>query len=138
MKIIVKISEVENEATIMVEKNEDEETVPIIDDLKEALKNEGVTEGINESKLAMICFDQKFNEEIIIAGAIEPKSGKNAEIEEVNVPLPFKKVKPVKKEDGGLDYYAQRKGLITLINKGDTIIKKIPPTIGESGKTVKG
>ena len=50
MRIIVKISDAEKEASITVEKDEDEETVPLVEDLKEALKKENVTEGIDESQ----------------------------------------------------------------------------------------
>jgi len=138
MEIKVKISEDEKQAVLSVITDKDSDEIPIIDNLKDELNKAGVTTGIDESQLSLICFDKKFNEEIVAAKYIEPETGQNATMEEVNAPVPKEKIKPILRDDGSVDYYTPRKGFITFVRKGETIVKKIPLTVGLPGLTVTG
>lgn len=138
MDIKVNISEDEREAQLTVIKDKDDQEIPLVEDLKDALKKAGVTVGIIEAQLTLICFDQKFNEEVVVAKCIEQKVGKDAEIKKVNAPKPSEKIQPVVTKDGKMDYFAPREGFIVFVRKGDTIIKKVPPSAGETGKSVLG
>jgi len=138
MDIKIDVSEDEKEAKLTVIKGEDDQEIPLVEDLKNALTKAGVTAGIDEAQLSIICFDQKFNEEIVVAKCIEQKVGKDAEIKEVNAPKPSEKIQPVVTKDGKIDYYAPREGFVVFVRKGDTIVKKAPPSAGETGKTVLG
>ncbi len=138
MKIKIEISEDEKEASLIIVRDESEEEIPLADDLKAALKDAGVNTGIDDSELELICFDKKYNTGIVVAKCIDPQTGENASIEKINAPVEKDKIKPIIKENGSIDYYAPRKGLIPYVKKGDIIIKKKPPTIGDPGKTVLG
>ena len=138
MEIKVDISKDEKEAQLTVIKDEDDQETPLVEDLKNALTKAGVTVGIVEAQLILICFDQKFNEEVVVAKCIEQKVGKDAEIKKVNAPKSSEKIQPIVTKDGKMDYFAPREGFVVFVRKGDTIIKKIPPSAGETGKTVLG
>ncbi|NVM04345.1 MAG: DUF342 domain-containing protein [Candidatus Helarchaeota archaeon] len=138
MKINIEVSKDEKEARLTVIKDKDDEEIPLVEDLKVALIKAGVTVGIDESQLSLICFDQKFNEEFVVAKCIEPKVGKDAGIQEVNAPKPSEKIQPVVLKDGKIDYFAPREGFVVFTRKDDTIIKKVPPSAGEPGKSVLG
>ncbi len=138
MKINVIISDDEKEARLIVERSEDDTEFPIVEDLKDALTNAGVTAGIDDLQLSYICFEQKFNIEVVVAKYIGPRIGEDAKIEEVNVPKPPNKIQPVMSKDGKIDYIAPRKGYMVFLRKGGTIIRRVSPTIGRSGRTVRG
>jgi len=138
MNIKVDVSKDEKEAKLTVIKDENDQAIPLVEDLKDALTKAGVIAGIDEAQLTLICFDQKFNEEVVVAKCIEQKVGKDAEIKEVNAPKPSGKIQPIVTKDGKMDYFAPREGFVVFVRKGDTIIKKAPPSAGETGKTVLG
>lgn len=92
------------------------------------LKENDVSEGIIKEKL----INTPLVDKIAVAEGIEPTQGDDAIIEYYK----FSDKKPKITNDGKVDHYEL--ALIDNVKKGDWLGKRIPPTLGEDGITVKG
>src|SRR5690606_15282707 len=102
---IIKISISKNklEASLNIEPPKNDGKEPNIQDIKTALKDMGITYGINNSLLNDICGKPVYNKDIIIARGTEPICGEDATYE-----ILFKTNKdfrPKEKEDGTVDFH---------------------------------
>ena len=109
-----------------------------VKDLKEKLETKGVIFGIDEQILAGICHEKIYDRIVSVAQAKAPTVGENAEINILKQPVNPDDVKPPTNEEGDIDYFAAREGLITYIRKDEIVAQRIPPTIGAPGTSVTG
>lgn len=130
-----------DQRVIKVEISKDEKTAWLIttkgatysvEELEGALRGSGVVKGINRDRLVKSAAGKKLLTSEPIAKFSPPQVGKAAQIKY----LIQHEVKPAEREDGTLDF--REINLLKNISKGDLLVKKIPPTIGESGCTVTG
>lgn len=94
----------------------------------------GVKYGVKKDTINEIYNDRKWNEKFLIAEGKAPVAGKPASLE-----LYFeseKSLKPKIKENGQVDY--KEVCIVTSVENGATLLKKIPSTKGYSGKDVSG
>lgn len=101
-------------------------------DVLTALENAGVTTGIDEESLAELPLDQTITRRI--ASGVEPEDGIDGEL--VFLVEQTISVKPLQREDGGVDMWAE--ATIPNVEADDPLAEVIPPTDGTSGWTVKG
>ncbi len=118
--------------------NRDEKPELKVSDFEKALAEAGIVIGIKKDVLEDICKNKRINEKVIAAESIAPKIGNDARVEIIKKPKKPDEIKPVKKENDEIDYYAPREGFITYVRTGETLAIKYPPTRGESGMNVYG
>jgi len=123
--------------SVLVEENEKNYDLRV-EDLENALTDKGVIVGIRKDALKNICENKIINEKVLAAGYIKPQAGNDAKVEIIRKPKKADEVKPVKKENDEIDYYAPRDGFITLCREGEVLAIKTAPTRGEPGKNVLG
>jgi uncharacterized protein (DUF342 family) len=102
--------------------------------LFEALYDGGVVFGVNPDMVDKI-LSVGAAENWVIARGQAPVRGENARFEavfDVNVP----RGKPREREDGSVDFYDL--GTVLSVEKGQPLLRKVPPTAGIPGHTVKG
>jgi hypothetical protein len=99
-----------------------------------AVKEAGVTYGLDEAAVLECVFTEKYNNPIVIARGTPPKRGKRAAFK-----YHFdtsEKHAPKEDEDGRIDY--KDISFIRNTEKGTVLVTKIPPTPGIPGRTVLG
>lgn len=149
-KVPVKIAEAQEEqkinATVLVQISSDRLKASIsifppeggrmlnVDEIMEALKNQGVIYGIDTDAVETASKYPVYNQIIQIAQASPPQNGQNGKIEfSFNT---SKEHKPTILEDGRVDY--RELNLIESVIKGDKLCWLTPATKGIPGKTVTG
>ncbi len=105
-----------------------------LEDVLSKIESLGVNTGINHENIEVMCesYTPKIN--VIIANAIPPQLGEKARIVtyfDVN-----ERRKAIEKENGSVDFHDL--GEISATTKGQELYRKVPPTIGSSGKDVLG
>ncbi|MBD3217128.1 MAG: DUF342 domain-containing protein [candidate division Zixibacteria bacterium] len=130
-KISVSHDELQAYVRIDSEKFEGEELTPevIIANLKAA----GVDFGLKEDEIQRIASETLFNERVLVAEGLPPQIGKSAEFEFCFDPE--RKVAPKEGSDGRIDY--RDMDFLQNAEPGQVLVKKIPPTEGTPGKSVK-
>ncbi|MFC1553609.1 flagellar assembly protein A [candidate division KSB1 bacterium] len=137
MSIIPEISKDEKKAFITV-LDEENGARPVIEELLDSLNKIGVYKGINEKVLKQICRDKLFNRKYQIASVIPPKKGDNAKIKLITKKKERSSFDKGVNKDIKVDHYGVREDFLTLVRKDQLILKRIPPTQGESGFSVSG
>lgn len=104
-------------------------------DLTKALKDKGVTYGINDEALQKIIEEKIFNEWVVVATGDKPVDGKDGYVNfHFSTEGPIVKIK----EDSSGRINIRDLNLIQNINAGDILCELIPPEAGVSGVTVQG
>jgi uncharacterized protein (DUF342 family) len=101
----------------------------VVNAIMYSLKEEEITEGIKQE---VFNSDLHVQTKILIAEGVPPTHGDDAILEYYE----FSKKKPTIKTDGKVNHYELE--LIDNVEKGEWLGKKIPPTLGEEGVSVKG
>ncbi len=108
--------------------------IPSVASLLFCLKRKGIIVGLKQEVVSSLFHNALFDKELVIAEGKEPVRGKDASIAmEVNILHDFK---PQEKRNGSVDY--RNVNTITKVVSGQVIARKIPPTNGEPGRTVRG
>lgn len=125
---------------------EDKRIELTMDDVNKVIADAGIVFGFDEEKLAEAAdYIERIKSgewtdpvELAIAHGIEPQHGKDAEYE-----LFFQaagegeaKSKPEQTEDGRVDYFAVQE--IENTKRGQAVARRLPPTKGVPGKSVRG
>lgn len=107
---------------------------PTLDSVVYLLKRSGIRYGLKTDNIRNAVNALKYDVQIDVAEAKEPLDGRNAVVE-YQVDL-NPDTKPQKRSDGSVDF--RNIQTFVQIPKDQVIAKKIPPTPGEPGITVKG
>lgn len=103
-------------------------------DVIEKLTDAGVTVGFQHENINSMCLSERPMRNVIVASGIPPKIGEKARI------IPYfdlnERRKAMERDDGSIDF--RNLGEICSARKGQDLYRKVPPTIGESGKDVMG
>lgn len=139
MEFDIEISGDDRKAFLIVISDEEDESKELTaEDLKLTLTEGGVCRGVNENVLYQICKDKLFNRKYLVAEAIPPKAGKNAEIRMRITPKERPTYDKGIDKEKQVDHYGIREGFITFVEKGEILSTRIPATQGENGFTVTG
>lgn len=98
------------------------------------LKNNGVVHGVLEEAVMDIEQHPQYNESILIAGGTQPVHGSDAKIV-FNFSSNRTEIK-LKEKDGRVDF--KEMNLIQNVVEGQSLAKKVPHSMGQPGRTVKG
>ncbi len=132
-RICIELSEDELKAYVTLSVSPDELEGSRKDDLfteiLRKLKEKGIAYGINT---ALLLNNLSNNTKMTVAEGIAAVDGEDSVIEMYKL----SDIKPEVKEDGNVDHYEL--SLINRVNAGDWLGERIEPTIGKSGKTVRG
>jgi len=107
-------------------------TVLTVNDARNALKAKGITYGVLESELERIFRESLFDEEVLVATGKPPKHGENARIEYYFETE--QEFQAEEDENGRIDYHEV--SVLVNINKSDKLCRRIPPTVGQAGRSV--
>jgi len=109
----------------------------IPEEIKNLLKEQGVTHGYEEEVIEDICRDPKreLHRAILVAKGTPPVKGNNAIID-YRFDATRDKVHLTEKDNGRIDY--RQLNLIENIQEGQIIAVKMPATAGKHGKTITG
>jgi len=102
------------------------------DDIKNFLKADEIVHGIIEEVIDAI-ENKKELENILIAKASDPIDGEDAKFEPLVV---IEEKGPKLLEDGRVDFHNM--GIITKVEPGNSLMRKIPATKGYNGKSIRG
>jgi len=104
-----------------------------IEDVIRALTEAGIVFGIDEAALIQAC-QLGAVEQLSVASGLAPMDGADTVFEEL-VPQTVDRA-PKVDADGLIDY--REHGAITLVQPGAALMRRIPPTPGEEGHSVRG
>lgn len=107
--------------------------IPEVEEVLEMLKKEGVVHGIKEDLIRNAVDNEIFDIPMLVAEWTPPEPGRDAVIEYL---VGQKKEKKFKEVGGRIDFHEL--DLIENVVKGQVLARKIPPTKGKPGKTVRG
>jgi len=105
------------------------------EDIKGFLRNNRVISGLNDKYLTAFEENPVYRRAYLVAEGIEPIHGKDGYIKYLFEVDP-NKIKLKIKDDGKVDF--KELNLIQNVIKGQPLAKKIPPEIGNNGKTIYG
>lgn len=105
------------------------------DDIRKCLKENGIRKGILEKSIEEVLVEQLIGQEVLIAQGVMPEHGKDGFLRSL---LDDKKTSPEACVDstGRVDFKQMR--LSNIVEIGESIAEKIPPTKGRSGFDVTG
>lgn len=106
------------------------------DELKDAINEKGIVEGIKEDDLREIYKEHRYNYKYIIAQGKQPVEGKDGYIEFAFDIQGLKQFKPKINEDGTVDL--KDLSAVKNVRKGDKLATKILAKHGEEGVNVLG
>jgi len=110
--------------------------VPITEnDIRECLKENGVVKGILEKKIEEVFVEKLIGQEVLIAQSKSPENGKDGIIKTLQ-DLREKDPEACVDSKGRVDFKQMRQG--NLVEEGEVIAEKVPPTPGEKGFDVTG
>ena len=144
MPFVVKVAERCN-ARVQVEIAPDEMAVQVslippqggraitLDDIQQALKDAGVVFGIDEAALVQAC-SIGHGEHLQVAHGARPEDGRDTGFDAL---LQFTSDRAPKVDDNGLIDYREHSGIL-VVHPGEPLMRRIPPTPGVPGHTVKG
>lgn len=104
-----------------------------LEDIQEALKEAGVVFGIDEAALIHACRVGQV-EHWPVASGKPPQDGQDTEFDAL---LSLTADRAPKVNDSGLIDYREHSGIV-VVNPGEPLMRRIPPTAGVPGHTVKG
>lgn len=133
-RINVTISKDSMTASVIVKKPQSDEPPVKVDEILQALNNEGVVFGINNQMIADIIENKTFNTPVKVADGQRPKRGANSEFK-----YHFdtaQEHKPQVDPDGRIDY--KNINFIQNIEKDGILVTRIPAKPGEPGTNVLG
>lgn len=132
-RIKIELSEDEVRAYLTLDVDDGELNGPgraeLFKEIMRRLKEMGITYGIKNDVLLGGLENRK---KLLIAEGIPPVNGTDSVI----TMYELKEVKPEAKEDGNVDHYELN--LINRVQEGEWLGERTEPTMGRSGKTVKG
>jgi uncharacterized protein len=105
-----------------------------LDEIKEKIVQAGIVFGIDYEVVHNVLSEKKYDKPVFFAQCKEPIHGLDGRIE-YDFPLEFK-MSPKELDHDKVDYKELQ--LIFTVDKGDIVVRKIPPTSGEAGCTVTG
>jgi uncharacterized protein (DUF342 family) len=103
-----------------------------LDDVRAALDAAGVTHGVDEKALTAVALDKPGTHEV--AHGEDPRPGRDGELHYLVEPT--HSVRPVPREDGGVDLRAE--ATLPKVDAGEELAEIVPPEPGRSGWTVRG
>lgn len=104
------------------------------DELLDLIKEKNIVFGIKHNVIEQICKNCKSDFNILIAEGIPHENGSDAIIDFTM--SKEHKAKPQILDDGRVDF--KNMGFVELVNEGDILAVKTPPTKGKNGTTVTG
>jgi uncharacterized protein (DUF342 family) len=104
-----------------------------LEDALQALADAGVVFGIDEAALVLVCAAGQVSHIAIASGAI-PENGRNTAFETL---LPKTVDRTPKLDANGLIDYREHGGIM-VVKPGEPLMRRIPPTPGVAGHTVRG
>ncbi|MBP3889490.1 MAG: DUF342 domain-containing protein [Cellulosilyticum sp.] len=107
-----------------------------LEEVKQAIKDKGITQGINEADLIEICQVHRYNYKYIIAQGQPPVEGKDGYIQFAFDEQSLKEFKPTEREDGTVDL--RDLGAVKNVMKEDVLAVKIPAVLGQVGYNILG
>lgn len=122
------------EAWISLVKPDDPEEEYSKEDIMKLLKDKGVCEGINESKLMAVIKKHIYDREVLVAEGRAAVDGIDGYFEYA-FETEKKKKTPAIREDGSVDYTSVN--VITCVNAGDIIAMYHPAIRGKAGVNVR-
>jgi uncharacterized protein (DUF342 family) len=105
-----------------------------LDDIKEKVARAGVVFGIDYDVIHNVFTNKIYDKSVLFAQCKEPIHGIDGRID-YDFPLEFK-MSPKELEHDQVDYKELQ--MIFAVDKGDIVARKILPTSGEAGCTIKG
>lgn len=105
------------------------------DEIEKSLASAGVVFGLQEEAIAEALQPAAEVRRILVARGTPPEPGQDGRIE-VEADLVRPVGKPAELPDGRVDY--RELGLIKNVSEGQVLARRIPPTPGNSGMTVRG
>lgn len=105
------------------------------DDIIQRLNKKGIVNGIDVAGIDKILADKKYNFKYIIAKGTEVVNGKNGVLN-FYFDVQKKMIKPKISDDGTIDF--KNLDLIEIVKKGQVLVTRTPPKIGNPGKDVFG
>jgi len=134
-RLPVKISSDRLTATICLPQMTGSEAVPVTsEEILRELQRAGVTYGLKEDVIAKLPHDGPFDEIVIVAEGDAPIAGRDAQITCMFDVAPDHS--PRADKNGRIDYHEVN--FIQGVKRGSVLMKRTPPTSGESGKGVDG
>ncbi|MGE5371332.1 MAG: DUF342 domain-containing protein [Solirubrobacterales bacterium] len=101
-----------------------------------ALREDGVVEGIDHEQVRHAIQEYNAGRSISVARGISAQDGLDGRLE-YHFELPDDdKMKPAEMEDGRVDY--RNLNLINNVRRGELLVTRIPPKLGQPGTTVTG
>lgn len=107
-----------------------------LDEVKKAINDKGIIQGIKEDDLVEICKDHRYNYKYIIAQGQPPVEGKEGWIEFAFDVAELKQFKPKINDDGTVDL--KDLSAVKNVKKGEVLAKRIPAIMGQDGFNVLG
>ena len=135
-RAIVSFSQDKTEAYVMFSEPKDGGVPLTPEKLVGALEDYKIVFGLdNDLVRELVSGNRSYNKQYLIACGKKPVSGMDGKLEYM-FDAGQKTLSPKLNEDGTVDY--KNLNLIEVVDKGGTLIKAIPPTVGEIGKDVFG
>lgn len=104
-----------------------------LEDIQQALKDAGVVYGIDEAALVHACSVGQ-GENLPVASGAPPENGRDTGFDPL---LTFTANRAPKVDDNGLIDYREHSSIL-VVHPGEPLMRRIPPTPGVAGHTVKG
>ncbi len=121
-------------AAVMLVGRPNEAYVVTMEEIEEAMAEEGIVFGVLKDRIQAAVDNQAFLSEIPCARGVEPVPGKSGELK---ILVQTKtELRPKIRDDGTVDYHDL--GLINEIDKGRLICRRTRPTPGEDGTDIYG
>ncbi len=134
IRVEISPSEMEAYVTVFPEVEGEEEPSVSFMEILAALRQAGITVGIDEAEIHTLISEKRWGERILVARGRPPVNGENGRVEyyfEIN-----KKPTPKEDEEGRVDF--REIGLLNLVEKDQLLAQRFPAKPGKSGATVKG
>ncbi len=120
-----------------LETDQESKPVPVTaEEIIELLKEKKLTFGVNKDIIEKFNNNKEPVVDAVIAEGVAPTVGKSAEVKVHKRPKRSEDVMPKANKEGDVDYITPREGWVVVVNKGDDIAIKIPPTQGKPGTNI--
>ncbi|MEE1071636.1 MAG: FapA family protein [Cellulosilyticum sp.] len=107
-----------------------------LEEVKTAIKDKGIIQGIKEDDLIELCESHRYNYKYVIAQGTQPIQGKDGYIEFAFDVESLKQFKPRLNDDGTVDL--KDLGVVKNVKKGERLATRIPAVQGQDGCNVLG
>lgn len=130
---VIEISEDEMQATVTISSPMTGGSDISIDQIKKALKTQGVCVGVDDEKISALVDNPVYDKPMVVAEAIRPVDGKDAYIE-FNFETDRSKLRAKVSETGQVDF--KELNLVQNVVQGQPLAVKVLPEKGKNGQTI--